>query len=470
MAGGYRYQMGSQTWRFRNLAGLMAKATPPRSGDRLAGVMAESAEERVVAQMCLAELPLRTFLSEALVPYEDDEITRLILDSHDANAFQAVGHLTVGDFRNWLLSDLATPEAIEQLRPGLTPEMVAGVSKLMRNQDLILVAQKCRITTAFRNTIGLKGRLSTRLQPNHPTDDKAGIAASILDGLLYGNGDAVIGINPATDSVAQTRELLTMVDSVIQHYGIPTQSCVLTHVTNTIEAIEQGAPVDLVFQSIGGTEATNRGFGFDLSTLREAQDAALSLKRGTVGQNVMYFETGQGSALSANAHQGLDQQTCEARAYAVARHFSPLLVNTVVGFIGPEYLYDGKEIIRAGLEDHFCGKLLGVPMGCDICYTNHAEADQNDMDNLLTLLGVAGCTFIMGIPGSDDIMLNYQTTSFHDALYARRALNLKPAPEFESWLESMQIFQNTERVALNPDVPAAFRHSLTGPDGGNPDD
>ncbi|HCW88632.1 MAG TPA: ethanolamine ammonia lyase large subunit, partial [Marinobacter sp.] len=299
---------------------------------------------------------------------------------------------------------------------------------------------------------------------------RAGIAASILDGLLYGNGDAVIGINPATDSVAQTRELLTMVDSVIQHYGIPTQSCVLTHVTNTIEAIEQGAPVDLVFQSIGGTEATNRGFGFDLSTLREAQDAALSLKRGTVGQNVMYFETGQGSALSANAHQGLDQQTCEARAYAVARHFSPLLVNTVVGFIGPEYLYDGKEIIRAGLEDHFCGKLLGVPMGCDICYTNHAEADQNDMDNLLTLLGVAGCTFIMGIPGSDDIMLNYQTTSFHDALYARRALNLKPAPEFESWLESMQIFQNTERVALNPDVPAAFRHSLTGPDGGNPDD
>ena len=352
---------------------------------------------------------------------------------------------------------------LARLRPGLTPEMVAAVSKLMRNQDLILVAQKCQITTAFRNTVGLPGRLSTRLQPNHPTDDMAGIAASILDGLLYGNGDAVIGINPATDNVAQTKRLLTMVDEVIQRYDIPTQSCVLTHVTNTLEAIEQGAPVDLVFQSIGGTEATNQSFGFSLATLKEAQEAALSLKRGSVGQNVMYFETGQGSALSANAHHGLDQQTCEARAYAVARHFDPLLVNTVVGFIGPEYLYDGKQITRAGLEDHFCGKLLGLPMGCDICYTNHAEADQNDMDNLLTLLGVAGCTFIMGIPGSDDIMLNYQTTSFHDALYARRVLNLKPAPEFEQWLHAMQIFEDSDRVSLNNDIPAAFRHSLSGP-------
>jgi len=470
MSGKYRFTLGTRTWHFRNLADLMAKATPARSGDRLAGVIAESAEQRVVAQMCLAELPLRTFLNEALIPYEDDEITRLILDTHNVAAFAPISHLTVGDFRNWLLSDIATPGVLEQVRPGLTPEMVAAVSKLMRNQDLILVAKKCQITTAFRNTIGLSGRLSTRLQPNHPTDDMAGIAASILDGLLYGNGDAVIGINPATDNVAQAKKLMVMMDSVIQRYDIPTQSCVLTHVTNTLEAIEQGAPVDLVFQSIGGTEATNRGFGFDLSTLREAQDAARSLKRGTLGQNVMYFETGQGSSLSANAHQGLDQQTCEARAYAVARHFEPLLVNTVVGFIGPEYLYDGKEIIRAGLEDHFCGKLLGVPMGCDICYTNHAEADQNDMDNLLTLLGVAGCTFIMGIPGSDDIMLNYQTTSFHDALYARRVLGLKPAPEFEQWLESMNIVQNSERVELNPDIPAAFRHSLSGPKGGQDDE
>jgi ethanolamine ammonia-lyase large subunit len=470
MSSKYRFTLGAQTWHFQNLVELMAKATPARSGDRLAGVIAESAEQRVVAQMCLAELPLRTFLNEALIPYEDDEITRLILDTHDAAAFEPVSHLTVGDFRNWLLSDIATPGVLAKIRPGLTPEMVAAVSKLMRNQDLILVAKKCQITTAFRNTIGLSGRLSTRLQPNHPTDDMAGIAASILDGLLYGSGDAVIGINPATDNVAQAKKLMVMMDSVIQRYDIPTQSCVLTHVTNTLEAIEQGAPVDLVFQSIGGTEATNRGFGFDLATLTEAQDAARSLKRGTTGQNVMYFETGQGSSLSANAHHGLDQQTCEARAYGVARHFEPLLVNTVVGFIGPEYLYDGKEIIRAGLEDHFCGKLLGVPMGCDICYTNHAEADQNDMDNLLTLLGVAGCTFIMGIPGSDDIMLNYQSTCFHDALYARRVLGLKPAPEFEQWLTSMNIFRNSDRVELNPDIPAAFRHSLSGPAGGQSHD
>jgi len=458
----YSHQVGGRTWHFRNLADLMAKATPARSGDRLAGVMAESAEERVVAQMRLAELPLKVFLSEALVPYESDEVTRLILDEHDASAFLTVAHLTVGDFRNWLLSDHATPEVLEALRPGLTPEMVAAVSKLMRNQDLILVARKCRVQTAFRNTIGLPGHLSTRLQPNHPTDDMAGIAASILDGLLYGSGDAVIGINPATDNVAQASKLMRLMDDVISKYDIPTQSCVLTHVTNTLEAIEQGAPVDLVFQSIGGTEATNSSFGFNLATLQEAREAALSLNRGTVGQNVMYFETGQGSSLSADAHHGLDQQTCEARAYAVARRFNPLLVNTVVGFIGPEYLFDGKEIIRAGLEDHFCGKLLGVPMGCDICYTNHAEADQNDMDNLLTLLGVAGCTFIMGIPGSDDIMLNYQTTSFHDALYARRALDLKPAPEFAAWLERMNIFDDVARYEPSSELPQAFQNSLKG--------
>ncbi|WGI25998.1 ethanolamine ammonia-lyase subunit EutB [Halomonas alkaliantarctica] len=460
MAQTYHTTVGSRSYRFASLAELMAKATPPRSGDRLAGVMAESAEERVVAQMVLAELPLTTFLNEALIPYEEDEITRLIMDDHDADAFAPIRHLTVGDFRNWLLSDHATSEVITEVKAGITPEMAAAVSKLMRNQDLILVAKKCRVTTAFRNTIGMPGRLSTRLQPNHPTDDVTGIAASILDGLLYGSGDAVIGINPATDNVAQSVKLMRLMDEVIQKYQIPTQSCVLTHVTNTLEAIEQGAPVDLVFQSIGGTEATNRSFGFDLSTLAEAEAAAQSLNRGTVGRNVMYFETGQGSSLSADAHHGLDQQTCEARAYAVARKFNPLLVNTVVGFIGPEYLFDGKEITRAGLEDHFCGKLLGVPMGCDVCYTNHAEADQNDMDNLLTLLGVAGCNFIMGIPGSDDIMLNYQTTSFHDALYARRVLGLKAAPEFERWLEEMQIFQDVSTHRLNDQLPAAFANSL----------
>jgi ethanolamine ammonia-lyase large subunit len=456
----YRYSLGGRRWQFATLAELMAKATPARSGDRLAGVIAHTAEERVVAQMALADLPLKTFLNEALIPYEQDEITRLILDDHDPGAFEPVSHLTVGDFRNWLLSDLATPEMLASVRAGITPEMAAAVSKIMRNQDLILVAAKCRVQTAFRSTIGLPGRMSTRLQPNHPTDDITGIAASILDGLLYGSGDAVIGINPATDNVVQSVRLLRLMDEVIQKYDIPTQSCVLTHVTNTLEAIEQKAPVDLVFQSIGGTEATNRSFGFDLATLAEARDAALSLNRGTVGNNVMYFETGQGSALSANAHHGVDQQTCEARAYAVARKFEPLLVNTVVGFIGPEYLFDGKEITRAGLEDHFCGKLLGLPMGCDICYTNHAEADQNDMDNLLTLLGVAGCHFIMGIPGSDDIMLNYQTTSFHDALYLRRILDKRPAPEFEQWLTRMQIFRDTEGKVPADALPQVFRESL----------
>ncbi|MEZ5508675.1 MAG: ethanolamine ammonia-lyase subunit EutB [Gammaproteobacteria bacterium] len=451
---------GSRTFGFYDLAELMAKSSPARSGDRLAGIAAENAEERAIAQMTLAAVPLKTFLQQPLIPYENDEVTRLILDDHEATAFARISHLTVGDFRDWLLSDLATPEILQQIRAGITPEMAAAVSKIMRNQDLILVAKKCQVTTAFRNTIGLPGHLSTRLQPNHPTDDSTGIAASILDGLLYANGDAVIGINPATDNVPQVCRLIRMVADVIDRYDIPTQSCVLTHVTNTLEAIEQGAPVDLVFQSIAGTQAANTGFGVNLAILAEAQAAALSLKRGTVGNNVMYFETGQGSALSANAHHGVDQQTCEARAYAVARKFSPLLVNTVVGFIGPEYLYNGKEIIRAGLEDHFCGKLLGIPMGCDVCYTNHADADQNDMDNLLTLLCVAGCTFVMGIPGSDDIMLNYQTTSFHDALYARRVLGLKPAPEFDAWLKRMEILRDNDQFQLNHNMSPHFGESL----------
>jgi ethanolamine ammonia-lyase large subunit len=454
------HTVGAHSYRFRDLRELLAKATPLRSGDLLAGVAAGNAQERVAAQMALADLPLATFLQQPVVPYESDEVTRLIIDSHDAAAFAPIRHLTVGDFRNWLLSDAVDSATLAAVSPGITPEMAAAVSKIMRNQDLILVAKKCRVITAFRNTIGLEQRLSTRLQPNHPTDDTSGIAASVLDGLLYGSGDAVIGINPATDNVPQVVKIVTMLDAIIQRYEIPTQSCVLTHVTNTIQAIERGAPVDLVFQSIAGTQAANRSFGIDLAILAEARSAALSLKRGTVGDNVMYFETGQGSALSANAHHGMDQQTCEARAYAVARAFKPLLVNTVVGFIGPEYLFDGKQIIRAGLEDHFCAKLLGLPMGCDVCYTNHAEADQNDMDVLLTLLAAAGCSFVMGIPGSDDIMLNYQTTSFHDALYARRLLGLRPAPEFEDWLRRMQIFEGEGVAQLASALPEPFAQAL----------
>ena len=414
-----------------NLRELLAKASPARSGDELAGLAAASAEERVRAQMDLADVPLKAFLAEPIIPYENDEVTRLICDSHDPGAFAVVRHLTVGEFRDWLLSDQATTERLCGLARGLTPEMAAAVSKIMRLQDLISVGKKCRVVTRFRSTIGLEGRISTRLQPNHPTDDLKGIAASILDGLSYGNGDAVIGVNPATDNVGTVEALLHMLDRIRDCYRIPTQICVLAHVTTQMQALQRGAPVDLVFQSIAGTELANTSFGINLAMLDEACEAARELKR---GEHVMYFETGQGSALSANAHHGVDQQTCEARAYAVARRYRPLLVNTVVGFIGPEYLYDGKQILRAGLEDHFCGKLLGVPMGCDICYTNHAEADQDDMDTLLTLLGVAGCNYIMGVPGADDVMLHYQSTSFHDALYVRKVLGLKPAPEFEEWL------------------------------------
>lgn len=415
----------------------MAKATPARSGDALAGVIAASDVERVAAQMVLADIPLKSFLNEPLVPYESDEITRLILDTHDANAFATVSYMSVGQFREWLLSDAATSQKLASVAPGLMPEMVAAVSKLMRNRDLIAVARKVNVVTAFRSTLGLPGRISSRLQPNHPADDLQGIAASTLDGLSYAVGDAVIGINPATDNIPTAMSLLSMLDDLIQRYAIPTQSCVLTHLTNSIDIIDRGGPIDLVFQSVAGTEAANEGFGVTLSMLKEAQDAALSLKRGTVGANVMYFETGQGSALSADAHHGVDQQTLEARSYAVCRAFDPLLVNTVVGFIGPEYLYDGKEIIRAGLEDHFCGKLLGLPMGCDVCYTNHAEADQNDMDVLMTLLANAHAHFLIAVPGADDIMLNYQSLSFHDIAYLRNSLGLKAAPEFECWLESM---------------------------------
>ncbi len=442
----YRVNLGGNEYTFPDLKTVLAKASPPRSGDDLAGVTAASAEERMAAKIVLAEIPLRQFLAEPIIPYETDEVTRLICDEHDAAAFAPVSGLTVGEFRNWLLRYETDAIALAALAPGLTPEMVAAVSKLMRNQDLILVAGRCRVMSAFRDTLGLKGRLSVRIQPNHPTDDARGIAASIVDGLCYGCGDAVIGINPATDNVANTIELLHLIDELIRTYEIPTQSCVLAHMTTQLEAMRRGAPVDLVFQSIAGTEAANTSFGINLSMLREAREMALELKRGTVGNNVMYFETGQGSCLSAQAHHGVDQQTCEARAYAVARHFQPLLVNTVVGFIGPEYLYDGKQIIRAGLEDHFCGKLLGVPMGCDICYTNHAEADQDDMDTLLTLLGTAGVNYIMGVPGADDIMLNYQSTSYHDSHYLRQTLGLRPAPEFEVWLQRFGIMDDRNRL------------------------
>lgn len=444
----YNTTLAHRSYQFASLKELMAKASPARSGDNLAGIAAQSAEERMAAKMALADVPLREILDNPLIAYEDDEVTRLIIDTHDKTAFQAISHLTVGDFRDWLLDDTTDSLRFRSVAKGITPEMAAAVSKLMRNQDLILAASKCQVTTKFRNTIGLPGHLSVRLQPNHPTDDLKGIAASMLDGLLYGAGDAVVGINPASDSLPVLERLNYMMDDIISRFAIPTQSCVLTHVTNTLQLIERGVPVDLVFQSVAGTEAANGGFGINLALLQEAHDAALSLNRGTLGNNVMYFETGQGSCLSSNAHHGVDQQTCEARAYSVARHFNPLLVNTVVGFIGPEYLYDGKQIIRAGLEDHFCGKLMGLPIGCDVCYTNHAEADQDDMDTLLTLLCNAGLTFLIGVPGADDIMLNYQSTSFHDALYARRLLGLKHAPEFAEWLIRMQIIDTHGQLRL----------------------
>jgi len=442
----YASVLGGHRYRFETLARLLAAASPERSGDRLAGLAAASEQERVAARWALAEVPLTDFLTEPLIPYETDDVTRLILDTHDPVAFAPVASMTVGGFREWLLSQAASAKTLAAVSPGLTPEMVAAVSKLMGNADLVAVARKVRVVTAFRSTIGLPGRLATRLQPNHPTDDPAGVAAALLDGLLLGSGDAVIGINPATDSPKAVRDLLDLLDGVIQRYAIPTQSCVLCHVTTSVDLMAKGAPVDLVFQSIAGTQAANASFGVTPGLLDEAHEAALALDRGTVGRNVMYFETGQGSALSAGAHHGVDQQTVEARAYALARRYDPLLVNTVVGFIGPEYLYDGRQILRAALEDHFCGKLLGLPMGLDICYTNHADADDDDIATMLTMLGVAGASFVICTPGGDDIMLNYQSASYHDALYLREVLGLRPAPEFEAWLDSMGLLDETGGV------------------------
>ena len=458
-----RTTLGGRTYEFASLSDLLAKATPARSGDVLAGCAAESEAQRVAAQTVLADVPLPVFLDEHVVAPEDDDVTRLILDTHDRSAFEPVAGLTVGAFREWLLARAAEQDeaAISALARGLTPEMVAATSVLMRNADLVAVGRRARVVTGLRSTLGLPGRLASRLQPNHPTDDAVGVTASLLDGLLHGCGDAVIGINPATDSPAQTRALLDLVDAVITRYDIPTQSCVLAHVTTTLRVLEAGAPVDLVFQSVAGTQAGNRGFGVTLELLAEAQAGALALGRGTVGRNVTYFETGQGSALSADAHRGVDdlpvdQQTLECRAYGVARHFDPLLVNTVVGFIGPEYLYDGKQVIRAGLEDHFCGKLLGLPMGVDVCYTNHTDVDGDDTDTLTLLLGAAGCSFVIAVPGSDDVMLHYQSLSFHDVLTARQVLDLRPAPEFEDWLARMDLLDDAGRVReLTPDAPAA---------------
>ncbi len=453
------HTVGDTVWTFADLKDLLAKASPLRSGDVLAGIAASSAEERVAARMCLAALPLSTFVDHAVIPYEDDDVTRLVVDGHDVAAFAEIGHLAVGDFRDWLLLEATDTATLTRVAPGVMPEMAAAVSKLMRNQDLIAVARKCSVVTRFRDTIGLPGRLSIRLQPNHPTDDPMGIAISLLDGLLYGAGDAVIGVNPASDDVQALIRLWHALDEVRARFDIPTQTCVLTHVTSQIAAIGRGAPIDLVFQSIAGTQKANESFGITLAMLAEADDAARSLRRATVGDpstaNVLYFETGQGSALSADAHHGVDQQTCEARAYAVARAYRPLLINSVVGFIGPEYLHDGKQIVRAGLEDHFCGKLMGLPLGCDVCYTNHAEADSDDIDTLMTLLGIAGVTYLMGVPGADDVMLGYQSTSFHDALYLRSVLGLKRAPEFERWLVTMGIADETGRLR-----EASARHPL----------
>ena len=456
----YSATIGPTRYAFPDLKTLLAKASPLRSGDVLAGVAATSGEERVASQYALADLPLATFLAEQVVPYESDEVTRLIVDSHDHAAFAAIAHLTVGGLRDWLLSDASTTDALAALAPGITPEMAAAVSKISRLQDLMVMAAKCAVVTRFRNTIGLPGRLSVRLQPNHPTDDLRGIAASVLDGLLLGSGDAVIGVNPATDSPERAHALLCMLDEIRTKLEIPTQCCVLAHVTTTLDLIRKGSPIDLVFQSIAGTELANKSFGINLALLEEARDAALSLGRGTVGDNVMYFETGQGSALSANAHQGVDQQTLEARAYAVARQFKPLLVNTVVGFIGPEYLFNGKQITRAGLEDHFCGKLMGVPMGVDVCYTNHAEADQDDADTLLALLVASGVNFVMGVPGADDVMLGYQSTSFHDALAMRDLFGRRPAPEFETWLERQGLMDAANRIRPRS-MPSRFRALLS---------
>jgi len=441
---------------FSDLRELFAKANEQKSGDQLAGIAARSERERVAAKRKLADLTLEEIVRRPLIDPSEDDVTRLILETFDPQLFRSLGSMTVGEFREFLLDDGKNGTQLQQLQEAIIPEIAAAVAKLMSNKDLVLAAAKIRNVTRCRNTMGERGVLGIRVQPNHPADDIGGILLAAFEGLLYGCGDAVIGVNPATDSIDTVSSILSALQRLIDAYEIPTQSCCLAHITTQLAALQRGAPVDLLFQSVAGTEAANRSFGITLSLLREGREQVLAHHRqrdaGWVGDQVMYFETGQGSALSADAHHGVDQLTLEARAYGVARAFEPFLVNSVVGFIGPEYLYDERQIIRAGLEDHFVGKLLGLPMGCDVCYTNHAAADQNSADNLLLLLTAAGCNYFMGVPCSDDVMLNYQSTSYHDALAARRLFQLRPAPEFLAWLQSMGIYQGTEPAALDSSV------------------
>jgi len=438
---------------FRDLRDLLAKANEEKSGDQLAGLAARSERERVAAKRKLAELSLGEIVRQPLIDPSRDEVSRLLLETYDTERFQGLRSMAVGDFREFILEDSTTEEQLKQLQWAIVPEIAAAVAKIMSNKDLILAASKIRNVTYCRNTMGERGVLGIRTQPNHPVDDVGGILLAAFEGLLFGCGDAVIGVNPASDSVETVGAILRALARLIDTCGVPTQSCCLAHITTQLEAMKRGAPVDLLFQSIAGTEAANRSFGVTLQILREGREQVLEhhSQRDVTwkGSNVMYFETGQGSALSAEAHQGVDQLTLEARAYGVARVFHPFLVNSVVGFMGPEYLYDERQIIRAGLEDHFMGKLLGLPMGCDVCYTNHAAADQNSADNLLVLLAAAGCNYFMGVPCSDDVMLNYQSTSYHDALAARKLFHLRPAPEFLMWLQTKGIFRGTEPALLD---------------------
>jgi len=460
----------AERFEFSGLREIFAKANEEKSGDRLAGIAASSEGERAAAKMALADLPLRRIVEEPLIPVAEDEVSRLIAQSWDEAAFAPVAELTVGEFREFLLHEATGEAELHALRRGVTPEMAAAAAKLMSNRDLVLAAARIRNVTRCRNTMGERGVLGIRLQPNHPADDVAGILLAAVEGLFYGCGDAVIGVNPVTDSVQTVSAILQALERLIEGYGIPTQACCLAHITTQLAALEAGAPVDLLFQSVAGSEMANRSFGISLAMLREGRERVLEARsvREVVwsGDQVMYFETGQGSALSAGAHHGVDQLTLEARAYGVARAFDPFLVNTVVGFIGPEYLYDERQIIRAGLEDHFMGKLLGLPMGCDVCYTNHAEADQNSADNLMVLLTAAGCNYFMGVPCSDDVMLNYQSTSYHDALAMRKLFGLRPAPEFLAWLQTAGLYDGLEPAAqsgeLHRHLAGRLEHALKG--------
>jgi ethanolamine ammonia-lyase large subunit len=446
----------SERFVFADFREMFAKANEEKSGDQLAGIAAQSERERVAAKRQLADLPLAEIVAQPLIDPDTDAVTRLILDTFDREAFRPIQSMAVGELREHVLDDATGEAELKQLGRAIIPEIAAALAKIMSNKDLVLAATKIRNVTRCRNTMGERGVLGIRVQPNHPVDDIGGILLAAFEGLLYGCGDAVIGVNPASDSVETVSAILLALERLVETYNVPTQICCLAHIAAQLAAMERGAPVDLLFQSIAGTEAANRSFGISLAMLREGREKVLEHHRSRdvawVGEQAMYFETGQGSALSAEAHHGVDQLTLEARAYGVARAFDPFIVNSVVGFIGPEYLYDERQIIRAGLEDHFMGKLLGLPMGCDVCYTNHAAADQNSADNLLLLLGAAGCNYFMGVPCSDDVMLNYQSTSYHDALAARRLFKLRPAPEFLAWLESSGIYRDAEPALL--DAPA----------------